>query len=90
MLYFAFLFARNIRAVKGSFYRAAVPQDIVDGEPTPSTWGTPVANLLPTQCDPITNFVNHSIVFGELFQYSPLALTLSEDYRYHFLRYEYD
>ena len=48
----------------GSFYRAAVPADVLEGNPTPSTWGEPVAMLDPSGCDPITNFVNHSIVFG--------------------------
>ena len=48
----------------GSFYRAAVPQDVTNGQPTPSTWGEPVAYLLPDHCDPITNFINHSIIFG--------------------------
>ncbi|KAK7694629.1 hypothetical protein QCA50_001816 [Cerrena zonata] len=50
-----------------SFYRAAVPQDIQTGQPSPSTWGQPVAMLLPTSCDPITNFVNHSIIFDITF-----------------------
>ena len=49
----------------GSFYRAAVPQDIVNGQPDPTNWGTPVAALAPDACDPISNFVNHSIVFGK-------------------------
>ena len=49
----------------GSFYRAAVPNDVQSGQPDPSSWGTPVAMLDPDGCDPITNFVNHSIVFGE-------------------------
>ena len=48
----------------GSFYRAAVPADVLAGNPTPSTWGEPVAMLDPSGCDPIANFVNHSIVFG--------------------------
>ncbi|THH02876.1 hypothetical protein EW026_g16 [Hermanssonia centrifuga] len=50
-----------------SFYRAAVPQDIIDGVPSPSSWGIPVAVLEPSGCDPITNFVNHSIVFDITF-----------------------
>ncbi|KAH9946640.1 glycoside hydrolase family 16 protein [Amylocystis lapponica] len=50
-----------------SFYRAAVPADVVSGEPTPSTWGVPVAVLEPSGCNPITNFVNHSIVFDITF-----------------------
>lgn len=53
----------------GSFYRAAVPNDIQIGQPSPSTWNDPVAMLEPTACDPITNFVNHSIVFGENHQW---------------------
>lgn len=50
----------------GNFYRAAVPKDIQSGQPSPSTWGQPVAMLLPTTCDPIANFINHSIIFGEV------------------------
>ena len=51
----------------GSFYRQAVPEDIVDGAPSPSGWGPPVAELLPSGCDPIANFVNLSIIFGKYF-----------------------
>ncbi|KAI0732372.1 glycoside hydrolase family 16 protein [Fomitopsis betulina] len=50
-----------------SFYRAAVPQDVTNGQPTPSTWGEPVAYLMPDACDPITNFINHSIIFDITF-----------------------
>ncbi|KAI0932227.1 hypothetical protein AcW1_000592 [Taiwanofungus camphoratus] len=50
-----------------SFYRAAVPQDVVNGQPTPSTWGAPVAALDPSGCNPLTNFVNHSIIFDITF-----------------------
>ncbi|KZT02744.1 glycoside hydrolase family 16 protein, partial [Laetiporus sulphureus 93-53] len=50
-----------------SFYRAAIPQDITDGQPTPSTWGEPVAFLDASGCNPITNFVNHSIIFDITF-----------------------
>ncbi|KAJ3526186.1 hypothetical protein NM688_g8288 [Phlebia brevispora] len=50
-----------------SFYRAAVPQDIVSSQPDPSNWGTPVAVLEPSGCDPISNFINHSIVFDITF-----------------------
>ena len=49
----------------GSFFRAAVPDDVVNGSPTPSSWGAPVAVLEPADCNPLTNFVNHSIIFGE-------------------------
>ncbi|THU98358.1 hypothetical protein K435DRAFT_661045 [Dendrothele bispora CBS 962.96] len=50
-----------------SFFRAAVPADIVRGTPNPSQWGSPVAALEPGGCDPIKNFVNHSIVFDITF-----------------------
>ncbi|KAJ3485570.1 hypothetical protein NLI96_g4881 [Meripilus lineatus] len=50
-----------------SFYRAAVPKDIVSGQPSPSLWGLPVAVLEPAGCDPIANFVNHSIIFDITF-----------------------
>lgn len=56
----------------GSFYRAAVPADVLEGSPNPSTWGEPVAMLDPSGCDPIANFVNHSIVFGA---HTPTALS---------------
>lgn len=50
-----------------SFYRAAVPTDIVQGSPDPSNWLTPDAALNPSGCDPLTFFVNHSIIFGLCF-----------------------
>jgi hypothetical protein len=52
-------------ASSGNFYRAAIPQDITDGQsPNPSTWGKPGALLSPSGCDPIKFFTNHSIIFG--------------------------
>lgn len=48
----------------GNFYRAAVPQDIVQGEPNPSGWGVPSAALSPAGCNPLTYFANHSMIFG--------------------------
>ncbi|KAI6047619.1 glycoside hydrolase family 16 protein [Pisolithus marmoratus] len=48
-----------------SFYRAAVPQDIVNGLPDPSTWGEPVAALIPNSCNITQFFANHSIIFGD-------------------------
>lgn len=51
----------------GSFYRAAVPQDIIEGSPTPGTWGVPSAVLEPDSCDPLVFFKNHSIIFGEVY-----------------------
>ncbi|KIK71009.1 glycoside hydrolase family 16 protein [Collybiopsis luxurians FD-317 M1] len=50
-----------------SFYRAAIPQDIIAGVPNPSNWGDPVAALEPGGCDPISNFINHSIIFDITF-----------------------
>ncbi|KAJ7630965.1 glycoside hydrolase family 16 protein [Roridomyces roridus] len=50
-----------------SFYRSAIPQDITAGSPNPDNWGTPSASLAPATCDPLTNFVNHSIVFDITF-----------------------
>ncbi|KIP11973.1 glycoside hydrolase family 16 protein [Phlebiopsis gigantea 11061_1 CR5-6] len=50
-----------------SFYRQAVPTDVVSGQPSPDSWGPPVAVLEPAGCDPIANFVNHSIVFDITF-----------------------
>jgi hypothetical protein len=51
-----------------NFYRAAIPQDITDGQsPNPSTWGTPAALLSPSGCDPISFFSNHSIIFDITF-----------------------
>ncbi|KAF5390261.1 hypothetical protein D9757_002919 [Collybiopsis confluens] len=50
-----------------SFYRAAIPQDIQAGVPNPSNWGIPVAALEPGGCDPISNFINHSIIFDITF-----------------------
>ncbi|KAG1750014.1 glycoside hydrolase family 16 protein [Suillus paluster] len=50
-----------------SFYRAAIPQDIVQGEPNPSNWGTPVAALSTQSCNITQYFANHSIVFDITF-----------------------
>ncbi|OAX42990.1 glycoside hydrolase family 16 protein [Rhizopogon vinicolor AM-OR11-026] len=50
-----------------SFYRAAVPQDIVQGEPEPSNWGEPVAALSNQSCNITQYFANHSIVFDITF-----------------------
>ncbi|CAK5280537.1 unnamed protein product [Mycena citricolor] len=50
-----------------SFYRSAIPGDILAGSPNPANWGPPVAALAPASCDPITNFVNHSIIFDITF-----------------------
>jgi len=50
-----------------SFYRAAIPKDIVEGSPDPSQWGTPSAALESKSCDPLQFFINHSIVFDITF-----------------------
>ncbi|CAA7265779.1 unnamed protein product [Cyclocybe aegerita] len=50
-----------------SFYRAAVPRDIVDGTPNPSEWGIPSARLHSSQCDIGKYFANHSIIFDITF-----------------------
>ncbi|KAJ8522535.1 hypothetical protein ONZ45_g901 [Pleurotus djamor] len=50
-----------------SFYRAAVPQDIISGSPRPSGWGAPVAALDPSGCDPLKHFVNQAIIFDITF-----------------------
>ncbi|GLB36174.1 putative glycosyl hydrolases family 16 [Lyophyllum shimeji] len=50
-----------------SFYRAAIPKDILDGSPDPSQWGAPSAALEPKNCDPLQFFANHSIVFDITF-----------------------
>jgi hypothetical protein len=60
--------------LSGSFYRAAVPQDIVEGTPDPSNWGLPVAELSPQGCDPLQYFANHSIVFGEYLPFEAIVL----------------
>jgi hypothetical protein len=50
--------------ILGSFFRAAVPNDIGQGSPNPSLWGIPSATLSNTSCNIEQFFVNHSIVFG--------------------------
>ncbi|KAG5648010.1 hypothetical protein DXG03_007044 [Asterophora parasitica] len=50
-----------------SFYRGAIPKDILDESPDPSQWGMPSAALEPKNCDPLQYFVNHSIIFDITF-----------------------
>lgn len=71
----------------GSFYRAAVPQDIVKGIPDPSNWGLPVAELWPQGCDPLTYFANHSIVFGKYIHLLSHCTRLILFWRHNLLRY---
>ena len=69
----------------GSFYRALVPEDIQNGGPEPDNWGVPVAFLDPSGCDPITNFVNHSIVFGEFSMTRERSSCIITDYIWRFI-----
>ncbi|KAJ7225489.1 glycoside hydrolase family 16 protein, partial [Mycena pura] len=48
------------------YHRSAIPGDINDGSPNPDNWGQPVASLAPAACDPLTYFVNHSIIFVDI------------------------
>lgn len=50
-----------------SFYRAAIPLDITQGNPNPSNWGEPVAALSTQSCNITKYFANHSIVFDITF-----------------------
>lgn len=50
---------------KGSFYRVAIPQDVINGTPNPSGWGAPSALLEASDCNIGQFFANHSIVFGK-------------------------
>jgi hypothetical protein len=59
------------KRLSDNFYRAAIPQDITDGQsPNPSTWGEPAAQLSPAGCNLSKFFSNHSIIFGQ----PPLSL----------------
>ena len=49
----------------GSFFRAAIPRDVVDGAPNPSLWGPPSAVLGNTRCNITQFFRQHVIVFGK-------------------------
>ena len=53
------------KVASGSFFRAAVPDDITQGSPNPSLWSAPSAALANTSCDIEQYFVDHSIVFGK-------------------------
>ncbi|KAF8224169.1 glycoside hydrolase family 16 protein [Tricholoma matsutake] len=50
-----------------SFYRAAIPPDITQGSPNPANWGVPSAVLQSNNCDLLSFFKNHSIVFDITF-----------------------
>ncbi|KAF9526440.1 glycoside hydrolase family 16 protein [Crepidotus variabilis] len=50
-----------------SFFRAAVPKDIIAGQPNPSLWGVPSARLHSSQCSINKFFKDHSIIFDITF-----------------------
>lgn len=54
----------SIFAPKGSFYRAAIPRDVIEGAPTPSEWGLPSAILHNSMCKITDFFRSHKIIFG--------------------------
>ena len=45
------------------FDRHAIPQDIKDKRPDPSSWGTPTAFFPNTQCDIMGHFLPQSLIF---------------------------
>lgn len=53
--------------LSGSFFRAAIPQDLTAGSPTPSIWGAPSAILSPSRCNITEHFRNHVIIFDITF-----------------------
>jgi hypothetical protein len=44
------------------FARSAIPSDVTDGSPDPSTWGEATADFPATDCDIGTHFKNQSII----------------------------
>ncbi|PPR08266.1 hypothetical protein CVT24_001159 [Panaeolus cyanescens] len=48
-----------------SFFRAAIPDDIRQGVPTPASWGPPSARLDSSNCDIKNYFSNHTIIISE-------------------------
>lgn len=51
-----------------SFYRAAIPKDLLNGTPNPSSWSTPSATLDSAGCNPISQYFNkQSVVFDITF-----------------------
>ena len=45
------------------FPRGKIPQDITDGSPNPSSWGTPVGNYPSTSCDMTSHFYDMINIF---------------------------
>ncbi|PPQ71765.1 hypothetical protein CVT24_006525 [Panaeolus cyanescens] len=50
-----------------SFFRAAIPDDIKEGVPTPASWGPPSAKLDSSNCDIKNYFSNHTAIFNITF-----------------------
>ncbi len=44
------------------FERSSIPQDILSGNPDPSTWSIPVAFWANIDCDMSSHFIDHSLV----------------------------
>ncbi|KAG8889526.1 hypothetical protein FRB98_004000 [Tulasnella sp. 332] len=49
------------------FPRPTVPNDVTDLDPDPTTWGEPMAHLSPDDCDVVSHFADHVIVFNIAF-----------------------
>jgi len=47
------------------FYRSAIPDDILNGLPDPSTWRTPSASLSSLRCPIDSYFWDHVLIFGQ-------------------------
>ncbi|KAF5312385.1 hypothetical protein D9619_003192 [Psilocybe cf. subviscida] len=60
-----------------SFYRAAIPRDVIEGAPTPSEWGLPSAILHNSMCKITDFFRSHKIIFDITFCGKPLSFTQS-------------
>ncbi|EAU84009.2 glycosyl hydrolase family 16 [Coprinopsis cinerea okayama7 len=50
-----------------SFYRAAIPKDITEGNPNPRNWGDPSALLGPGKCNIMEYFRNHTVILNITF-----------------------
>lgn len=49
------------------FPRDAIPADVAQDTPVPSTWGLPMANFPSTTCDPFTFFKDNFAIFDTTF-----------------------
>lgn len=61
------------------FYRSAIPDDILEGLPDPTTWRTPSASLSSVGCPIDEYFTNHVLIFGENVLL-PSLLTMADQY----------